>query len=568
MLKPWWERWPGLLDEELQLLYDAGIIVERKEMQDNRLSLLLKLFVGDQQIRLIVVFPDTYPYVRFEAYAPELDLAHHQNPIGKNLCLIGRGTRHWSVSDRVAPLIAEQLPRLLLAVRTTDSEAASQIEEHQGEPFSNYYPYSRDAMLLIDSLWNIDSRIKKGRLRLGLIGDDPVAIRGAITEIRDESGNPLVSADPAIRTLFSKTIDGQWIRVEKPIVAQTPEQFLAAVISLDPSLKRQPQAQVGHWRFDVLGVLFPEETAWRESGDGWVFIIRAKNLSEAKRAPLQVYLARAGRAGREDLLTRIPELRPLAKRKVAVVGLGGLGALSALEFARAQTGQLRILDFDIVEPGTVVRWPFGLRASGVAKNTRLRDFIRTEYPFTEIKDWRARVGVASDGPARDAIVLDEILDGIDLLYDATAELGLQYLLADLAAERRIPYLCVSTNEGAWGGTIARIGKDTEGCWRCLQAHLSDGGIPLPSYQVSGFCQPTGCADPAFFGAGFDVAQIALSGVRLAASTLCGDDERGYPSVDWDVEIISWRDSAGKPVAPNWQVFPLKRHPSCRCKNDQ
>ena len=56
----------------------------------------------------------------------------------------------------------------------------------------------------------------------------------------------------------------------------------------------------------------------------------------------------------------------------------------------------------------------------------------------------------------DLRALKDLLTGVDLLYDATAETGLQYLLSDLAGEQGIPYICVSTNEGAWGGLVARI----------------------------------------------------------------------------------------------------------------
>ncbi len=40
--------------------------------------------------------------------------------------------------------------------------------------------------------------------------------------------------------------------------------------------------------------------------------------------------------------------------------------------------------------------------------------------------------------------------------------------------------------------------------------------------------PRGCADPTFTGAGFDVATIALQGVRLVVGTLAGSIPGGYP----------------------------------------
>src|SRR5579864_9007258 len=49
--------------------------------------------VGPVELR--AEFPDFYPYVRPEVYATTLDLERHQNPFGKNLCLLGRRSDVW-----------------------------------------------------------------------------------------------------------------------------------------------------------------------------------------------------------------------------------------------------------------------------------------------------------------------------------------------------------------------------------------------------------------------------------------------------------------------------------------
>ncbi len=59
----------------------------------------------------------------------------------------------------------------------------------------------------------------------------------------------------------------------------------------------------------------------------------------------------------------------------------------------------------------------------------------------------------------------------------------------------------------------------------------------------------------------------LSGVRLAVSTLCAGQPGMYPGIDWDVAILSLRDSNGRATPPNWQVFPLEKHLKCTaCAN--
>ena len=97
--------------------------------------------------------------------------------------------------------------------------------------------------------------------------------------------------------------------------------------------------------------------------------------------------------------------------------------------------------------------------------------------------------------------------------------------------------------------------------------LDDQSIPTPAEEPKGAFQPVGCANPTFTGSGFDTGILALSGVRLAVSTLTDDHEKGYPTFDWDVAIINLRDNNGNAITPSWQTFNLKKHPSCSCPKD-
>jgi hypothetical protein len=100
---------------------------------------------------------------------------------------------------------------------------------------------------------------------------------------------------------------------------------------------------------------------------------------------------------------------------------------------------------------------------------------------------------------------------------------------------------------------------TQGCWLCSQL---DETLPLPAAKTADSVQPTGCANPTFTGAGFDMAELALHGVRLAVSTLTAGKEGGYPSANWDIEVISHRGVNGTELLPSVDVRDLKRHRAC------
>lgn len=265
---------------------------------------------------------------------------------------------------------------------------------------------------------------------------------------------------------------------------------------------------------------------------------------------------------------RLPELRALANKKVAVYGAGCLGATCILELARAGIGELGILDLDFVDPGTIGRWPLGMQAAGLPKVNALREFIESNYPRTTVSGFVHRIGAVRRedvGELPDLEVLNTINSEAWLILDATAELGVQHFLADTAASLGLPFVSVAGTHGGWGGKIIRIrpGK-TSGCWMCAKWAFKDGSIPEPPGDDAGTVQAQGCGDVTFTGAGFDMSQVALSAVRAVVSTLCESIDGGYPEMPWDVTTISFRDESGQVIQPTFDTYPIEKH--ARCSN--
>ncbi|MDP9364054.1 MAG: ThiF family adenylyltransferase [Chloroflexota bacterium] len=561
MLPSWWERWPGRLEFELGELERVGVPYERDEaaFQAGVVQLVVHPEVDGERLRLLAVFPHSYPDFRVEVYADDLGLAHHQHPFAKNLCLVGRDTGNWRPSYTLAKVLTEQLPTVLRTGRSGDVAAVEGLEEQQAEPFGDYYPYDYPAILSVDGAWALDPAVQRGELLIGIEEIAPT-IRGVVLEVRDDSGQRLVSADEALHRRYPQThrLTGRWLRVNEPIREADPKRFWETIGRHDPWVTGLRWQHVGRQGIGVVGAVFPDETGWRRTGDGWVFAVRVE------RGPH--YFARTGHVGRQDLAARVPELALLAECKVAVIGLGALGMASALAFARAGVAKIRALDFDIVDPGTSPRWPFGLGAAGLPKTAVLERFLAQRYPYTNVKPYFHRIGAARrhGQPAAgdpDAKVLGEVLDGVDLVYDATAEEGVHPFLNRLCREAGIPYVGVSGTNGAWGGVVVRT-RPGAGCWHCFLAELDEGSIPSPTEAPGDRVQPAGCASPTFTGAGFDLEPIALMGVRLAAATLAGAAPGGYPDAGWDVAIGDFRDGEGRPIPPRWQTFRLNKRPGC------
>lgn len=606
--RPWWEQIQGRLEYECQALQDAGIPFEPDEASFGAgvARLHVHPMVDGERLDLIVTFPDLYPYFRFTVESPQqLGLTHHQAPFGTGaLCLLGRDTGEWRTCDTVAGLLQEQLPRTLAAGRLADRAAAVEIEEQQAEPLSYWYPYA-PAMLLIDSAWRIPRGTRFGEFRGRLTGttlleEGQVAVRGIVTQVLDERRNVIAQIDTSVAAGNpGQDFTGRWAQSSQGIATVDPKEFFEEAEALDrrgaepPWVRNMPRPMASdEFELQLRGVMFPEEHAHRDAtGQGWTFVVRSRRRrrppapmpsnSKFIRGPRQVapqsgkvmerfVFVRAGRAGRGDLVRRVPELHPLRDARVLVVGLGCLGAPSALEFARTQVAELRVVDDDVVDPGTVARWPFGLSSAGVLKAQAIRDFITRDYPYTKVIAEARKLGaVRSTSPSgaeaeeSDFEVLERVAADSSLIYDASAEFGVHHFLSEYARERRIPYIAVAGTQGGWGGRVVRIRPGvTEGCWVCLQSARAADAVPEPPENVEGRLQTEGCADPTFTAAGFDMVSVAMQGVRLAVSTLCAGAPGAYPDVHWDVAVMSFRDRGGRIVAPIVETLPLRRHPAC------
>jgi len=616
---PWWHLLSERLESELRELDAAGIPYEKDTTAEvaGVLRLHLRPTVDGVEIPLSATFPDNYPYFAFSVEAPTLDLAHHQHPIGKSLCLLPRGTSWWRPeSDRLAHFLRDRLQLVLDAGSTEDVAAAAPIEEHAPEPFSDYYGYERDAIVLVaagdDGRARVPAHVSAGAIMLGVedVTPDaavPALLRGALLEVRDDAGAVVLRAPEALAARYRRRIQGRWSRVG---VAVKPTSFDAAAKEVyeagaeaDTHRSHPPSVATQDGRtIRVRAVLFPEERRWRgESnaiGDGWVFVIRLQTsgptqmrarvggkharhqlrgapASPAAAAPVH-YLARAWRYAPGDLAARAPELVPLRPHTVALFGLGCVGAPSAFEFARASVGKLRLLDHDAVDPATTMRWPLGAIVAGRLKAPTLAQILAMNYPYVQVSHEQHRIGaprsISADGSSEiesEAAVIARMLDGAALVYDATAEWGVQRFLAEAARARGIPYIGVEGSPGGWGGMVVRIVPgETEGCWLCLQhwrhENPEKGGVRPPPHDAKrGDVHPEGCADPTYTGANFDLMEVALMGVRTATGTLSAGTECAYPCPSWDVAVLELRDADGSLLAPRWTTHRLMRHPACR-----
>ena len=561
-MKAWWKRWPDRLALELGDLKGAGVeytILEQND-QSGILRLAFTWSVRGEPIALEVVFPCFYPFTRCEVIAPELALRWHRNPFLGNLCLLGRSTSNWDTTMTVARLLEEQLPKLLEAARSEDQAAVRDHEEIQAEPLSAYLQYMRNSIVLVCDDSPIPAELQSGRIDLRLSADQE--FRAVVTRIEAHGKTIWRAEDTPFLLQFPKDHSSHWYRSTLTPFGLTAEEYIRRLGDAIPAVRNPKWSEYRRGQYEIIGVRIPEEVAWRTIGESWIFILRMRNRTTGRKgAPVQAFFLRTGYASRAHFQMRIPELRPLASCRIGIVGLGCMGAPTALEFARTGVGEIRLMDYDTVEPSTTVRWPLGLSSVGRAKTDALAAFIESDYPFTEVRRFPLGMGAAPDLCGGSLEQYEAFFQGLDLILDATAEEGVNYLLSEIGRERRIPYIGVSTTVGGWGGKVWAISTKT-GCHFCLKKFTEAGTIPVPTSSPNGEVSVPGCAEPTFTAASFDTSMIPMAGVRMAASLLCNNVESAYPSSFWDVAVLNLRRQDGQLLLPEWSGFKLPVHPEC------
>ena len=556
-MKPWWDAYPGRLEAEIDALRADGIDVRRDDECFSRGFVRLHLALPDGlwlTRTLYADFPDSFPTIRPEVYAPDLTLRKHQHPINKNLCLLERATVNWQPSWTLARLLKAQLPLLAKSLQLNSPEDLASVEVDQGEPLTEFLQYEENSILLIDGAFPAPTGT------LGVIAITPIAqvaesFRGYVSAIADEEGNQLWSG--RLGNAAGTEIIGAWVRLTTQPSELDPAKLFETLQQQFPGLRHTPS----DGGVQVIAVLFPEEHNHLKQGLGWVVLLHRHGSRKRDGHAARTAFIRADRVGVHDLASRFPQFALLQQCRASVFGLGCMGAPSVLEFARAGMRTIRMLDHDRVEAGTVVRWPFGIGAAGLPKARVLFDVVNRDYPWVNLEAFGTRIGTANQNPPeRD--VIERMTADADIIYDATAEVGVQQVLSDVARVKRTPYICLSATYGGWGGMVARFNhRPDSGCWWCFQAAL-DHEIPLPASDPSGAVQPAGCNRVTYVGANFDLMEVTLQGVRLAIATLAarkGDTAADYP---WDVAVVNLRDERGKPIAPRWSVHSLARNPEC------
>lgn len=622
-MKDWFEEYPDLLEYEIQEFKNNGIqIVDFKIDLEAFKSdgvvlnciIPVKNNIGleiDKELGLKIIFPGNYPYFRPEVFVTtDTSLPRHQNPLSKNLCLIPRPTQYWNTRDSLFNYLEERLPIVLSKGLIEDQNIIGKDPNEQAEPVSEYYINKTNAVVLSSrpNFENLDlpdvsetftvldhgflilnynkvntsvklfdtSKTKEGLVYFPKHNLNSDILKITLNEWLDKDGKSIGKFPYNILNNSSLYFKTKWYKVNSLTALLKNENAYNWLINeLERNEISKPKKFDIHTENYVItsavGLLFPEEEVAGKIGWGWLLFVDGytslinKNNQKIKKS-LSLVLPIMS-VDHSDLTVRSPYSECLKDKTISIIGLGSLGAPSVIEFAKNGVAKLKLMDFDIVDYSTTVRWPLGIESAGSLKTIALKNFIKKNYPNVEVELFNHRIGSTNVLAFPDENkILDNFLNNSSLVYDASAEVGVNHLISTLCKKRNLPYVEIEGRRGAWGGLVMRVlPKTNKGCWMCLQHSLyKDKTIPIPKEDNNGSIQPKGCGDLTFTGSSFDLQNISLAGVRMAISSLSDD----LSNQDWDVAVLSMVDDNDQPITPEWIPRQLEINTECKICNDK
>lgn len=170
----------------------------------------------------------------------------------------------------------------------------------------------------------------------------------------------------------------------------------------------------------------------------------------------QIVMRELGRKGQKRL----------AKSRVAVVGLGGLGTASSLYLALAGVGYIRLIDQDIVDVCNLHRQ--------VLYTLRDVDYPKVEVAKKRLLQYNPLIRVDAVSENLNAGNAERFLSGVDCVVDGLDSMRVRYLVNRACAALHVPYV-FGAAIGVEGNVSVFAPPDTP-CLECVFPGVEDGGL--------------------------------------------------------------------------------------------
>ena len=562
-MQSWFEKQPGLLQDELNRLEEIGVqySIDKEQRKNGFLVINVIYIIEDDELHMSCHYPSSYPYFPFEIKCENFPEGRHLEPSGKLLCLFADKHNSWDIkNDSLAGILENQVRKIYFIHKNPDvvSESENELEGYQ---ISGQLRTEENSIIVTVNETPPEGISGKGEIVINEISKSKHAIQGCFSLAHDSADKVSFSDNSNYHKRFSKKLPIRWVKLDKGLKSTNAEQILEQAVSVCPKLKVPAYHPIGKIKVDIVAVCFSEETTRNEIEYNWTFVAR-RQWKDGRITRTNLSLIKSDHINPKYLLARTPNLMGLENRKIAIIGLGALGSHVAWQLARSGIKKFNLLDKDYLQAGNLQRWLNALQFIGMDKSTIVANLLFHNYIDIEAKAYKFEVGSSYPITAQtsgkykteEEFLVNEVLSEVDVVIDCTAMLNVNQYLAKVCQNYRIDYVWCSATNGAWGGLVGRspaiYDRDV---WLEFNMDYGNGHIPPIPTEPSDFVQPKGCFHPTFTGTGFDLDTISIMATRMVISMLQADK---YGQFDFDVAVLE-QFQDGLPIATNWKTYSYK-----------
>jgi molybdopterin/thiamine biosynthesis adenylyltransferase len=329
---------------------------------------------------------------------------------------------------------------------------------------------------------------------------------------------------------------GVWFRLDRPFVP--PHNLRELLNHIDADLGME-QGWSGKECIHVFGHKlpgngFPIALGYtdNQSQERWLFLwaqllpstngkkrqkvkwLSPENLSRIRMKSFQTAPAR-----KADLLRRSAYLsRRLGSCKAVVFGVGALGGSVAVLLAKAGTGEIRLVDSDILIPGNVIRHVCGLNQAGFEKTKAVERTVHLHNPDCCVACYRSTWNPEE---------LQGYIEGCDVVVDTTANHNFSLYLNELCLVSSRPVIFAAAYRRAAVGRVIVHRNSDDPCLACYVDPIrfwSEDEYPYIPPDPEGTFIEDGCGVVTEEAVALDVEAVANLTSRVAIRIMQGQFE--------------------------------------------
>lgn len=205
-----------------------------------------------------------------------------------------------------------------------------------------------------------------------------------------------------------------------------------------------------------------------------------------------------------------PDVVALASKRTVVFGLGAVGSNLALRLAEVGVGTLVLVDGARLRPGDIVRHAAGSWAVGDTKISAVRFLVQVRAPWSNV--------IPVEESPWDPDRIRSLLEGADLVIDATGFSSFAKLLSVVCSEHSLPLLSAALYRG---GGIARVRRQANPSDTPISARAGGGRYPVIPPGEEPLAFEPGCSAPVNNASPIAVAALASLAAEIAVDSLTG-----------------------------------------------